>query len=254
MHLFSPRTVFRCRRRPGTVATVLISALATATFGLAAGPGEAAASGTATASSLLAAAKGAIAKQGAVHLVVSSKSASSSTTEKVVADLGRKSGVEAISDGADNVAILVTPAYGYISGNSAGLSKIVGLTSAQVKRVGKRWIALKKGTTQYTGLATDITISSIETVLPSPKGTTLSIDTTTATHLYVLKWATAATSSTPKLSSLLTLPVAGAPLPIQEITTAAGSKETITLSRWGEFVRIDPPPVGSTIPYAKVTG
>jgi hypothetical protein len=254
MHLFPQRTVSRCLRRPGTVATLLVSALATTTFGLAVGPGEAGASGVANPTSLLAAAKAAIAKQGAVHLVVNSKSASSSAIETVVADLGRKSGVEAISDGAGSVTILVTPAYGYISGNSSGLTKIVGLTAAEVKKVGKLWIALKAGSSQYKGLATDITISSIETVLPNPKGPTLSVDTTTATHLYVLKWTTAATSSTPKLSSLLTLPVAGVPLPIQEITTAAGSKETITLSKWGEFVRLDPPPAGSTIPFAKVTG
>ena len=207
-----------------------------------------------TTSSLLAAAKAAISKQGAVHLEVDSKSTTATDNERVVADLGKKSGTESISTGKDAVTIVVTPAYGYVSGNPGGLSKIVGLTSAEVKKVGSKWIALKAGSSQYTSLATDIRVTSIETVLPQVKGTTLATETIPGPgRVYVLKWATAASSSNPALSSTITFPVTP-PLPIQEVTTAKGSKETVTLSKWGEFVNIAAPPPSQTIPYAKVSG
>jgi hypothetical protein len=236
------------------LTSALVTTLLTGALVLRAGASGAAASGAPTVSSVLAAAKAAVAKQTAVHLVVDSKSSSSSTAEQVVADLGKKSGTESISDGKDSVTIVVTPPYGYVSGNSGGLSKIVGLTSSEIKKVGHKWIALKAGTSQYTSLATDIRISSVQTLLPQAKGTTLSVETTTPAHLYVLKWTTAASSSNPKLSTTLTFPVAGATLPIQEITTASGSRETVTLSKWGEFVRIVGPPLSQTIPYSKVPG
>jgi hypothetical protein len=226
----------------------------TGTLVLSVGLGEAAASGVATATSVLAAAKGAIAKQTAVHLVVDSRSSSAPGEEKVVADLGKRSGIETISTGSDAVTIVVTPAYGYLSGNSGGLTKIVGLSSTEVNRVGRKWITLKAGTSQYNNLATDIRISSVQTVLPQAKGTTLSIDSTTAVHLYVLTWTTAASSSNPKLSSTLTFPVAGTTLPIQEVTTSKSTRETVTLSKWGELVRITAPPLSQTIPYSKVSG
>jgi hypothetical protein len=251
MHLFAPGTLVA-----GTLVagTLVAGTLVTATPVLAAGLGPAASAAGANPSSLLAAAKEAIAKQTAVHLEVKSKSSSSSTTEKVEADLGRRSGAESIMDGTDAVMIVVTPTYGYISGNASGLTKIVGLTAAEVKKVGHDWIALKAGTSQYTSLAADIKVSSVQTVLPAAKGTTLTTQTVTGAHLYVLEWTTAATSSAPKLTSTLTFPVAGTTLPIQETTTASGSKETVTLSKWGEFVNISAPAARDTIPYSKVPG
>ncbi|MGO9657952.1 MAG: hypothetical protein ACLP7F_06270 [Acidimicrobiales bacterium] len=234
--------------------TVVAGTVVTGALVLTLGAGEAAAAAPPTVSSLLAAAKAAIAKEGAVHLEVDSKSTTSANNEKVVADLGKKSGTESISTGADAVTIVVTPAYGYVSGNPGGLAKIVGLTSAEVKKVGRKWITLKAGSSQYTSIATDIRISSVQTVLPQAKGTTLSVDTALPVHLYVLSWTTAASSSNPKLSSTITFPVAGATLPIQEVTTAKGSKETVTLSKWGEFVNIVSPPLSQTIPYSKVSG
>ena len=130
-----------------------------------------------TTSSVLAAAKAAISKQGAVHLEVDSKSTTAADNERVVADLGKKSGTESISTGQDAVTIVVTPTFGYVSGNPGGLTKIVGLSSAEVKKVGSKWITLKEGSSQYTSLATDIRVTSIETVLPPVKGTTLATET-----------------------------------------------------------------------------
>ncbi len=259
MHFSVRRTVPRPDRQAGRVLVALVApAVATALLtgalvGVATTGAEAAVAPTT--SSLLAAAKAAISKQGAVHLEVDSKSTTAADDERVVADLGKKSGTESISTGLDAVTIVVTPAYGYVSGNPGGLSKIVGLTSAEVKKVGSKWIILKAGSSQYTSLATDIRVTSIATLLPQVKGTTVATETIRGPgRVYVLKWATAASSSNPALSSTITFPVTGPPLPIQEVTTAKGSRETVTLSKWGEFVHIAAPPLSQTIPYAKVSG
>ena len=202
--------------------------------------GEAASAGVATASSVLTAAMGAIAKQTGVHLAVTSQSSSSSGTEKVVADLGAKFGVETISEAKETVTIKLTPTYGYVTGNPSGLTNLLGLSSAEVKRIGKDWVSVKAGTSQYSGLQSGLTVSSLVSVLPKAKGTKLSTETTKAADLYVLKWTTVATSSSPELSSTLTLSAVGAALPVGETTTApGGGKETATFSKWGEAVRAE---------------
>jgi hypothetical protein len=210
---------------------------------------------TPTLGSVLAAAKGAIAKQKGVHLVVASKSSSSSVTERVVADLGAKDGYETVSAATATVTVRVTPAYAYLSGNTKGLEEIIGLSAAQEKKLGGNWMAMKAGTQQYASFANDITAPSVTAVLPKPAGTKLSTEVASGVHLYVLKWSSKATSSSPALSISLTLSARGATLPVEQSTTAAnGSKQTAVFSKWGEAVHVQVPPARSTVTYTKVMG
>ena len=110
---------------------------------------EATGAGISTTRSVLTAAKRDIGKQTSVHLVVTSSSRSTSVEEHIKADLGTVSGIETISEGSETVVLKVTPSYGYLSGDSSGLTKIFGMTSAQAKEVGKDWVSVKAGTSQY---------------------------------------------------------------------------------------------------------
>jgi hypothetical protein len=210
-----------------------------------------AASAAATKSSVLKAAKAAMAKQTGVHLVDSSKSGSSSLLG--IVDLGTKSGEETLSEGKARLTLKLNPTYAYIGGNSSGLTTIFGLTAAQAKKVGKDWISAKAGTSEYAGFKSGLTISSLAGLLPATKGTTLSTTVTDGVHLYVLKWTTAATSSTPKLSNTMTISAVGATLPVEGIATASSGSATLKFSKWGEQVAVSVPPVASTISYSKVT-
>jgi hypothetical protein len=227
------------------------AALAGSTLAMA---GAAGATQVPTTSSVLVAAKAAIAKRTGVHLVVTSKSSSTSVAEHVAADLGKATGTETISDGTGTVIIRVTPTYAYLSGNSTGLTKVVGLSAAEVSKLGSDWVSVKAGTSQYTGLAGSMTISSVAGVLPEAKGTTLSAPAVAGKGVYALKWETAATSSAPKFTNTLILSAAGATLPVEEITTAAGgARETVMLSHWDELIQVTPPPASSTIPFSKLS-
>ena len=233
-----------CRRRVlfvslGATALVMSTALGVA------------ASAAATTSSVLKAVKAAMAKQTGVHLVDSSKSGSSSAL--AIVDFGTKSGDETLSEGKARLTLKLSPTYAYLSGNTSGLTTIFGLTAAQAKKVGKDWISVKAGTSEYAPLKSGLTSSSLAVLFPATKGTTLSTTVTDGVHLYVLKWTTAATSSAPKLSNTMTISAAGATLPVEEITTASSGSSTTKFSRWGEHVAVSAPPVASTISYSKVT-
>jgi hypothetical protein len=244
-----PSVLSRATRLGGASAVVL------ATLVLLSATAEAAGAGTPTTISVLTSAKSAIGKQTSVHLVVTSRSSSTSVEENLQADLGKTSGIETISEGSDTVMIKVTPTYAYLSGNSSGLTKIFGLTSAEAKQVGKDWVSVKAGTSQYKDLAPSMTVSSAAGVLPAAKGTQLYTPAPAAKKLYTLKWDTAATSSEPAFANTLTLSAVGATLPVQETTTAlGGGRETVALSKWGEHVLVSAPPAGSTIPFSKVSG
>ena len=108
----------------------LLHALGIVALVISAALGATACAGVMTTGSLVKNAKASITEQSGVHLVTIAKSSSSSSTEKIIADFGTKSGVENISEGKADSVIKVMPTYAYISGNSSGLTTIFGLSSA----------------------------------------------------------------------------------------------------------------------------
>ena len=240
----------------GHVPRVLVSPLTVLTAALVvAGCGTTPSARAETTSSVLASAKAAIAKQTGAHLSVTVKSSSSSSAERITVDAGLKDGMETIAVGTATAAIKVTSSYGYISGSASGLTTIFGLSAAQAKKVGKDWVSFKAGTTQYTSFKSGVTMSSVESVLPQAAGTKSSAAVVNGTKVHVLTWTVAATSSTPKTLSTLTISAVGAALPIEETATdPAGADETLLLSKWGEHVIVTAPPAASTISYSQVTG
>jgi hypothetical protein len=204
----------------------------------------AAASAPTPTSSVLKAAKAAISRQTGVHVVVSAKSGSSSML--FILDLGTKSGEETASEGKERLTIKLTPTGAYVAGNSSGLTAS-GLTAAQAKKVGKDWLSVPAGTREYAAMKAGLTVSYVAGFLPVAKGTTLSTTITDGVHLYVLKWTTAATSSTRKLSHTMTISAVGATLPVELITTVSSASGTTKFSKWGEHVAVSAPPVASTI-------
>ncbi|MGC8628372.1 MAG: hypothetical protein ACP5VR_12645 [Acidimicrobiales bacterium] len=243
-------SLFNRATRLAAVPVVLLAAVVVASS-----TAGATVTGAPTTSSVVAAARSAIGKQASVHLALSSRTSAKAVEEVVQADLAKSSGSETVSQGKETVTIKLTAADAYLSGNPSGLTKILGLTSAQVKKLGADWVFVKAGTTQYKDLATSMTISSVASVLPVVKGTKLYLPSPSGRKLYTLKWFTAATSSAPALASTLTISAVAPYLPVQETTTApGGGRETVVFSKWGEPVVVSAPPARLTIPLSKVSG
>jgi hypothetical protein len=240
-------SVLSMTTRPGP----FVALLAASAFSALAIPGAAFAS-TSDPSSVLSAAKSAIAKQTGVHLVVASSS--SSTKDTVIGDLGVNVGEETITTGSATATIKVTSTYSYLSGNSAGLTSIIGLSSAQAKKLGQKWMSVKAGTTQYSTLKSGSTIAAVTAVLPPAKGTSVSTTSTDGVNVFLLKWTTAATSSTPKLENTVSIAAKGLALPVEETASSSSGSGTTKFSHWGEHVTVVAPPTSSTISYTSVVG
>jgi hypothetical protein len=199
----------------------------------------------ATTTSVLKAASTDLAKQTSVHIKVSALAANSPST--VVADIGEKSGTETFTKGAESFSITVTPTFAYLSGSATGLTEIMGLSAAEQKKVGKSAISMKAGSTPYNTFKTNLTVGALVHLLPIVKGTTLLAKRDKATNGYDLKWVTAASSQSPKSTTVLTISSGKKSLPSKElVTTSAGTSQT-TFSKWGEGVQVVIP--SSTIPY-----
>jgi hypothetical protein len=213
--------------------------------------GVPASAGTVTAATVIKQAKAAIASESTAHLEFDAGTTTSSSTEQIVGDVGNGTGRETVTDGAAVLHVMVTARDGYISGSASGLTSLFGMTSAEATTVGTRWEFWKKGTTQYKSLESDVSVKSLESLLPKSKGTALS----TKGSDYVLAWTSAATSSTPKLSNTLSIAAKGTHLPVVEVSTdGSGEKATTTVSKWGEAVVVHAPPASSTIAASAVTG
>ena len=198
--------------------------------------------------------KAAIKKESGAQLVSTEHTTSSSMVAKETLSAGTASGEETLSNGDAHLAVKVTPADAYVSGSSSGLTTILGVSAKDAKKIGSDWVYWKHGTAQYTDLESDVTVTSLTSVLPKAKGTKLSTHVTKGATFYVLAWTTEATSSSPKLSNTLTVSVR-TDLPVRSTSTTSGGTRLATkFSDWGRHVVVSAPPAGSTVPSSTITG
>ncbi len=203
---------------------------------------------TPTAATVIAAATKSLAKESGVHIAVSTNDDKVLST--VVANIGTSSGYETYKKGDETFTISVTPTYAYLSGSKTGLTTLMGLTAAEAKKVGSKSIAIKKGSTQYKTFKTNLTSAAFSQLLPAVKGTTLLAKRDKATGGYQLTWTTAATSTSPKTTSLLVISSGSATVPLKEsVSTSSGESHT-TFTKWNKTFTIKVPT--STIAYSKV--
>jgi uncharacterized membrane protein len=203
---------------------------------------------TPTAATVIAAATKSLAKQTGVHIAVSTDDDKALST--VVADIGKSSGYETYKKGGETFTISVTPTYAYLSGSKTGLVSLMGLTATEAKKVGTKSIAIKKGSSQYTTFKTNLTSAAFSQLLPAVKGTTLLSSRDKATGGYQLTWTTAATSTSPKTTSLLVISSGSSTVPLKESVSTTSGKSSTTFTKWDKSFTVKIP--SSTIAYSKV--
>jgi hypothetical protein len=198
-----------------------------------------------TTKKILLAASHAMEKQTSVHVSVTS--VDDKIASSVVADIGEQSGTETFTKGKESFTITVTPTYAYLSGTTTGLIDIMGLTSAEQKKVGTSAISMKEGSTPYTTFKDNLTIGALTKLLPVLKGTTLLSARDKTTNGYDLSWVTAASEDSPKTTTVMTISSGKKSLPIKEVVTTSQGKSETTFTKWGENVEVIVP--SSTISY-----
>jgi hypothetical protein len=207
----------------------------------------------AVATSVITAAGDSMLTQKSVRVVITDQTAGAAGTQRIVADIGTVTGTELITFGAASATIRVTRQAAYFSGDTAGLTAYLGLSSAAAQKVRSRWVMIKAGTSEYQDLATENTISSLpSSILPSASDATqVRTATSGGQKDYVLAWKATASGSAATIDVRLTLAAAPQVLPVSETLTTNGETKTVTFSRWGTpFTVVAPAPV---IPYTQLT-
>ena len=232
----------RSHARSRTLLAVLV-----ASAGLVAAPIAAAASTLPSASSVISLAKGAMTKVSGVHLT--SSSTTSGTKLFVVADVGTSSGTEVYTSGTQRIEIKVTPASAYLRGSVTGLTKLMGMTPAQIKRVGTRWIAIASSSSVYGNFKSNLTVAGFSGLLPAATGAVVS---RTSSSAFRLTWARKATKTTTQATTILTLTSSPRVLPTKEWVSSSSGTSTTLFTKWGEHVSVTAPVASTTIAYSKV--
>jgi hypothetical protein len=236
-------------------------------WGLPVAPDEAAQGGagpsqpnTKAEKSFVAAADKAILARGSVHIEVKGYRAGSSTVAETIAgDIGTTTATESLKSATSSAAtmalaaIRVTPASAYFSGNPAGLTELLGISSKAAKRAGSRWVEMKVGTSEYKNFASEDTISALPaSILPtSANSVKMKSTRVDGRQLVVLTWGAnvGGTTSAPLIETLV-VPATSAPLPLSETTMVGGNTQTATFTRWGEHFSVPVPPSSQTVTYS----
>jgi hypothetical protein len=221
-------------------------------------PPPAGASNSAAEKSVVAATQRAILAKGSVHLVVEGfRDGSRAVAEKITGDIGTISAAESLSAEPASAAIRVTPGTAYFSGDTAGLTQLIGLPAAAAKRAGSKWVEMPAGTSEYNDFAREDTISALPaSILPtSANSVKLKREIVSGRKLDVLAWgADAGGTTSGQLEETLVVPASSSPLPLSETTVAGGNIQTVTFTRWGEHFSVVAPPSSETIPYSRAEG
>ncbi len=241
---FTPRSLIRSAA-PALLAGVLLAGVSVVGSGVALGSVA-----HPTASSVLASAARALAQESSVHVTVATMNGKATTS--VVADIGKKNSTETVTSGKESFTIIVTPFYAYLSGTPTGLTVLMGLTSAEQKKVGRSAIAMKKGTSAYTSFEQNLSSSALVHLLPTVTGTTLLAARDKKTKGYQLSWTTAASATQTKSSTVMVISSGRKALPVDEHVTTPVGHSTTTFTKWNESIHVTVPT--STIAYSKVVG
>lgn len=205
-----------------------------------------------TTKSVLKAAQKAMATESGVHVYVTSTSGTVASV--VVVDIGATYGEETITSGKNSVKIIVTPTNAYLSGSATGLTKIMGLTAAEQKKVGHLSIVMKAGSSPYSSFHTNLTTSVLAGILPVVKGTKFKVGGGEHSSDYQLTWKTSASSTASATKSVMTISSGSQTLPIKEVISGGTGGGTTKFTKWGENVVEHAPAAANTIAYAKVIG
>jgi hypothetical protein len=205
-----------------------------------------------TTKSVIKAAQKAMATMSGVHIYVTSTSGTVASV--VVVDIGATYGEETITSGKNSVKIIVTPTDAYLSGSATGLTKIMNLTAAEQKKVGRLSIVMKAGSSPYTSFHANLTTSVLAGILPVAKGTKFKVGGGVHSKDYQLTWKTSATSTASATKSVMTISSGSQALPINEVITGSSGGGTTKFTKWGENVVEHAPAAADTITYAKVIG
>jgi len=231
----------------------LVVALPVATIGLGVSASAAFAAGapSPSAASLAASVKKAMIAAKSVHFEVTS--AVSGTDEHIVADAGTSTGRQYIKSGSSVADVLVTPTDAYFDGNKSGLSTFFDMPAADITKVGKKWVDIKAGTTQYKSFKAGIVISALPaSFLPTAaqaKTAKVLLGTGSGKSLYALTWTV--TSSGSKINETLDVDASGTYLPIKAVGVEGKNHTLTTFSKWGEKIALVAPK--TLIPFTKLT-
>ncbi len=183
----------------------------------------------------------AILSQGGVQITITGEEGSGQrAAEGISADVGSRTGMEMVHEGTATASIRVTPAAAYISGNAAGLTRLLGLPAVQARRAA-RWLRIPAGSNEYKDLATENTIAALPaSILPTAAdAVTVANAREGGRPVWLLRW-TSVGANGGEIRATLTVTASEA-LPLSEVTASGTHRQTADFSGWGRAPRVIAP-------------
>jgi hypothetical protein len=233
--------------RSNAVAVGVATLAALAAFGASA-PAGAALAATKSAQSEYQAALKAAANQ-SVHF--QTNVTEGNVTLQQIGDAGAHSGSQTLTihngSATEQMSAEVVGKTGYVKGNSTALRNIIGLTPAQTKKYGGKWLSFPMSNSTLAQLAAGLLGSQVATELSFTGPYSFASDATVNGQSATGVVGRVSESNGSWVAEVLYVPSTGKPLPIEEVTNPhvkAGASTVhgkVTFSNWGEHVAVSAP-------------
>jgi hypothetical protein len=151
-------------------------------------------------------------------------------------------GIQRISSRGGHVVARVVGPTTYFTGNRQGLTKLLGLTSAQASQVRGHWVALTKGQRGYASVTDGITLASslAESGLKGPLHR-LPVRVRHGQRVFGIRGTPTGAGMPRRIRATLWIRVGAHPLPVEFDQRGPHFSTIVRLSRWGRAVQVKAP-------------
>src|ERR1700722_9961793 len=196
-------------------------------------------------SSVLETAVNSAVKFGAVHYVLQTTNKSQKQT--VTGDAGTSVGAQSIVIGPDQTVVEMVHGVAFLRGNAGGLHDIFGLTPSQASQYAGKWISVQKSDSLYQTVQQGVTLSSLLAELrPVPPLIESTPGTVSGQQVVGVRGGlqTAPDAGEATFWVATTSPNVPVGIDAQATSTSTGTVTQVgVFSKWGERIRVTPPPV-----------
>jgi hypothetical protein len=176
---------------------------------------------------------------------------SGKVTGELVQDSAAQVAEQTVAIGKERISIVLIGGTAYFVGNTQGLTKYFGLTSALATSMAGRWISVSPSDSGYQSVTAGLSLSAaLKEVRPTgsiKEGKRKTVNRQPSVSI-------AGTGSADSAATTLFIAAAGKPLPIEAVSTSTigetTSGEIVTFSRWGE--KVAPPQPSDAVPIASL--
>jgi hypothetical protein len=204
------------------------------------------------ASALIAAVRQAIGARHSVRVAITGYQGGPQPREQIVSDTSRDASTEVLHAGSASAEIRIVHGVAYVTGNRAGLRRLIGLPATTASMAHSRWLQAPTGSAAAKNLSAENSLSAVaSSILPDRTDRVQLSSGPGGATTRVLRWSATAVNGA-SIHASLRVTAGTDPLPISATTSAGQNRQVVQFTDWDAPVLVTAPAGAVPLPNTGV--